>query len=132
MTNDQDYLSPGGSLMAVTTPRLTTLIALGLTAALTMPMLAQQGADADYEPVTSQRLRNPEPHNWLMYRRTYNGWGYSPARSDHRGQRGPPPTSLVILDWGARGARGAAHRQQWADVRHDAAESSPLARCRDR
>jgi alcohol dehydrogenase (cytochrome c) len=31
-----------------------------------------------YAPVTDQRLVNPEPENWLMYRRTYDGWGYSP------------------------------------------------------
>jgi len=37
------------------------------------------GQDApDYSIVTDQRLRNPEPENWLMFRRTYDGWGYSP------------------------------------------------------
>ena len=30
-----------------------------------------------YTPVTDQRLVNPEPENWLMYRRTYDGWGYA-------------------------------------------------------
>jgi alcohol dehydrogenase (cytochrome c) len=33
---------------------------------------------ANYSPVTDQRLLKPEPHNWLMYRGTYDGWGYSP------------------------------------------------------
>src|SRR5688572_7112564 len=32
----------------------------------------------NYRPVTRQRLLNPEDRNWLMIRRTYNGWGYSP------------------------------------------------------
>jgi len=32
----------------------------------------------DYSVVTDQRLMNPEPENWLMFRRTYDGWGYSP------------------------------------------------------
>jgi len=32
----------------------------------------------DYRPVTAQRLKNPEDGNWLMIRRTYDGWGYSP------------------------------------------------------
>ena len=32
----------------------------------------------NYQPVTPQRLLNPEPDSWLMIRRTYNGWGYSP------------------------------------------------------
>src|SRR5688572_4206904 len=31
----------------------------------------------NYSPVTAERLRNPEPQNWLMIRRTYDGWGYS-------------------------------------------------------
>src|SRR5215469_18824788 len=32
----------------------------------------------NYQPVTSDRLRNPEDGNWLSIRRTYDGWGYSP------------------------------------------------------
>lgn len=31
-----------------------------------------------YSDVTEQRLQNPEPRNWLMYRGTYDGQGYSP------------------------------------------------------
>ena len=31
-----------------------------------------------YRPVTDARLRSPAPDDWLMYRRTYDGWGYSP------------------------------------------------------
>ena len=31
-----------------------------------------------YQPVTAERLKNPEAGNWLMIRRTYDGWGYSP------------------------------------------------------
>src|SRR5882672_9895955 len=31
-----------------------------------------------YQSVTTERLLHPEPSNWLMYRGTYNGWGYSP------------------------------------------------------
>ncbi len=32
----------------------------------------------DYAPVTAERLKDPEAANWLMIRRTYDGWGYSP------------------------------------------------------
>ena len=32
----------------------------------------------NYQPVTAERLLKPEDGNWLMIRRTYNGWGYSP------------------------------------------------------
>jgi len=31
-----------------------------------------------YQPVTEERLKYPEDGNWLMIRRTYDGWGYSP------------------------------------------------------
>jgi len=33
---------------------------------------------ADFQPVTDAELRAPDPGDWLMYRRTYNGQGYSP------------------------------------------------------
>jgi len=32
----------------------------------------------NYQPVTAERLVKPEDGNWLMIRRTYDGWGYSP------------------------------------------------------
>jgi len=32
----------------------------------------------NYRNVTRQRLLRPEDQNWLMNRRTYDGWGYSP------------------------------------------------------
>ena len=28
--------------------------------------------------MTTERLRKPEDKNWLLFRRTYDGWGYSP------------------------------------------------------
>ena len=31
-----------------------------------------------YTPVTDERLRSPADGDWLMYRRTYDSWGYSP------------------------------------------------------
>ena len=32
----------------------------------------------NYKPVTAQQLKEPADGDWLMYRRTYNGWGFSP------------------------------------------------------
>ena len=47
-----------------------------LGAALATPALAQ---DADrIRPVTDAELENPSDDEWLMWRRTHNGWGYSP------------------------------------------------------
>jgi alcohol dehydrogenase (cytochrome c) len=44
--------------------------------------LAQQPQAVDptrnLTPVTDAMLRDPPPSDWLMWRRTYNGWGYSP------------------------------------------------------
>jgi len=31
-----------------------------------------------YKPVTQDELKQPTDGDWLMFRRTYNGWGYSP------------------------------------------------------
>ena len=36
------------------------------------------GPIENYSPVTDARLQNPEPGNWMLYRRTYDGQGYSP------------------------------------------------------
>ena len=44
--------------------------------ALLPGVIAAQGI-TNYTPVTDQRLLNPEPQNWLMYRGNYAGWGYS-------------------------------------------------------
>ena len=35
-------------------------------------------SDSSFVPVTDTILKNPEPSDWLMWRRTLNGWGYSP------------------------------------------------------
>ncbi len=36
------------------------------------------GPIENYSAVTQARLENPEPGNWMLYRRTYDGQGYSP------------------------------------------------------
>ena len=35
-------------------------------------------------PVTDEMLRYPDPNDWLHYRRTYDGWGYSPLDQINR------------------------------------------------
>ena len=37
-----------------------------------------QPQEESYRSVTDDRLRSPGPDDWLMYRRTYDSWGYSP------------------------------------------------------
>src|SRR5262245_10534332 len=60
------------------------VLVLGLLAA---PLIAQRGSAPDttppavlrdYRSVTPDRLLKPEEQNWLMIRRTYDGWGFSP------------------------------------------------------
>ena len=41
-------------------------------------LIAQSAADGEFPPVTDAMLINPPPEDWLMFRRTLNGWGYSP------------------------------------------------------
>src|SRR5262249_37672137 len=36
------------------------------------------GEVKNYVPVTDANLRNPDPGDWLMARRIYQGWSYSP------------------------------------------------------
>ena len=56
-----------------------TWMSAGLIAAAVLwPVIVPAGEVANYSPVTAQRLANPEPGNWMLYRRTYDGQGYSP------------------------------------------------------
>jgi alcohol dehydrogenase (cytochrome c) len=50
----------------------------GVAAILALPAIAMAGEIANYSKVTHQRLAEPEPQNWMLYRRTYDGHGYSP------------------------------------------------------
>ncbi len=34
----------------------------------------------NFTPVTDNVLENPNPNDWLMWRRTYNSWGHSPLK----------------------------------------------------
>ncbi|MGO8917937.1 MAG: methanol/ethanol family PQQ-dependent dehydrogenase [Stellaceae bacterium] len=43
-----------------------------------LPLAAVGGEVSNYSAVTQERLSNPEPGNWMLYRRTYDGQGYSP------------------------------------------------------
>ena len=39
---------------------------------------------AERAPVTDAMLLDPDPDDWLIYRRTYDGWGYSPLDQINR------------------------------------------------
>lgn len=69
------------------TRRLLGLLAV---AASSISMLAMQAAIAQdnpidsLTPVTDEMLVNPPDGDWLMWRRTYDGWGYSPLEEINR------------------------------------------------
>jgi alcohol dehydrogenase (cytochrome c) len=61
--------------------RITTLCAAFVAAGFGQSRVAPTPMPPvlrNYESVTAQRLKSPEDGNWLMIRRTYDGWGYSP------------------------------------------------------
>jgi len=51
------------------------LVALALLSAVPE---AQQPIAGSFVPVTDKMLASPDPGDWLMWRRTWNSWGYSP------------------------------------------------------
>ena len=61
---------------------------LKLSLSLPIALLAVQSAFAQgahvevkpYAKVTDERLEHPDAGDWLMYRRTYDGSGYSPLK----------------------------------------------------
>src|SRR5579871_1494542 len=58
----------------------------------------------NYPPVTAERLLHPEDCNWLMIRRTYDGWGYSPLN-----QITPANVSKLRPVWGLSTGETRAH-----------------------
>ena len=62
-------------------PRVVVLVCAVVMCAA--PMTPAQTAD-DFVPVTDATLQNPEAADWLMWRRTLNGWGYSPLDQINR------------------------------------------------
>ena len=52
--------------------------ALVMTALLSAPPILSAQPGADFVPVTDEMLQDPAPGDWLTWRRTLDGWGYSP------------------------------------------------------
>ena len=52
---------------------------LGLITFILLGQLGQgaRAQESTYTPVTDERLRSPNADDWLMYRGSYNSWGYS-------------------------------------------------------
>ena len=53
-----------------------SIAAASVAMACAIPVTAQ--TESAFVPVTDAMLQNPDPADWLMWRRTLDGWGYSP------------------------------------------------------
>lgn len=66
------------------TGRFWWFVLFALPAALAMAGAApEQPATAlasSFKPVTDAMLHNPDPGDWINWRRTLDGWGYSPLK----------------------------------------------------
>ncbi len=71
------------------------LVASGVLVGTVAIMLVAQGpgtvraqSSAEFVPVTDAMLADPAPADWLMWRRTPDGWGYSPLDRINRANVG--------------------------------------------
>ena len=64
------------------------LAVLGLLASAVVPAAVRAQEPADFVPVTDAMLQDPDPADWLMWRRTLDTWGYSPLDQIDRGNVG--------------------------------------------
>src|SRR5258705_1114482 len=63
---------------------LATLGVGSLCALVLVPLAAQSTPARSFIPVTDAMLRSPSPDDWLHWRRTLDGWGYSPLNQINR------------------------------------------------
>ena len=63
-------------------------LVLALLPSAAVPAPAQTPAEPDFAPVTDAMLRNPADGDWLTWRRTLDGRGYSPLDQIDRGNVG--------------------------------------------
>ena len=73
---------------APTTPAPAPAPAATTTRALPRRGQSVSGVIEHYVPVTDEMLRNPPPGDWLMARRNYQGWSYSPLEEITRANVG--------------------------------------------
>jgi alcohol dehydrogenase (cytochrome c) len=65
--------------------KFTTLLMLAAVVLIGGLGIRAQQAGRKFVPVTDAMLQNPDPGDWPMWRRTLNGWGYSPLDKINRG-----------------------------------------------
>ena len=87
---------------------------------------------ANYKAVTAERLKQPEDSDWLMFRRTYDGWGYSPLSQITADNVGKLQPGLGDVDRTGRGPSSAADGQQRRHVRGYTWQPGPRHQREDR
>ncbi len=80
---------------------LTLLTACLANLAAQAPATAKPRPGRPYAPVTDEMLWKPDPANWLSWRRTLDGWGYSPLDQIDRSN-----VSRLRMVWGRGMASG--------------------------
>ncbi len=101
-----------------------TLLVAVTVVATTFRAANAQVPEMDYTPVTDERLRTPDDADWLMYRGTYNSWGYSALdqiTTDNVSRLVP----VWSLSTGVVRASVAADRQRRGHVRHHPRRPGP-------
>ena len=73
---------------------LLAFLTAALPAVTAHPAAAQE---RDFTPVTDEVLQNPDPADWLNWRRTLDGWGYSPLDQVDRDNVGG---LRLVWSWG--------------------------------
>ena len=58
--------------------------------------LTVTGEVKNYVPVTDAMLRNPDPGDWLMIRRNYQAWSYSPLNQINADEREGPAAGVGL------------------------------------
>ena len=91
---------------------LTTLGVAALCALVLVPLAAQSTPARTFTPVTDEMLRNPSPGDWVNWRRTLDGWGYSPLEPDQPAERRPAPARVVVGDAAGIQSADAARLQR--------------------
>jgi PQQ-dependent dehydrogenase (methanol/ethanol family) len=89
-------------------PTIALSALLGL---VVCPAVPAQAPNREFVPVTDTMLQNPDPADWLMWRRTLNSWGYSPLDRIDRGN-----VDRLQLVWTRPLAEGA---QEGTPLVHD-------------
>ena len=90
---------------------LTTIVMAALVLAGAVAIRAQR-VTRRFVPVTDAMLQKPDPADWLMWRRTLDGWGYSPLTQINRNN-----VAQLRMVW-ARGLAGPGS-QEGTPIVHD-------------